>query len=180
MASSLIASLQSWAIEDIQLGDRVYRIPPMTAAQWLEILLEEPISLFSIVPGLLEPPAEDNFHELVFNGRLSQLDIEELVLEIIALSSGWPWWSALYLIGNVKNPEVVDRVKGELALHGVDATRMGLATWLDCVYAVFTRNMETEARKKIDLALAKPPPGIRVKSDPAANRAALRALMASG
>ena len=180
MASDLAASLKPWSIEGIVIDDRVYTVPALPASAWLTILLEEPVSLFSIVPGLLQPEAEEDIQEVILAGRFSHEELEELVLELIGIASGRPWWTALYLLANAKHANNVDRVKGELALHGIDATRISLSAWLDAVYVIFIRPLDPKDRQKFDLLLAKPPPGIKAKADPAANRAALRALMASG
>lgn len=180
MASDLAASLKPWTIEGIVLGDKSYEVPALPASAWLTILLDEPVSLFAVVPGLLQPSADEELEELILAGRYSRDELEELVWELVSIAAGRPWWTTLYLLGNAKHPQNVDRVKGELTLHGVDATRISLAAWLDAVYVIFTNGKDQQERQKFDIALTRPPPGIKVKADPAANRAALRALMASG
>ena len=179
MASDLLASLKPWSIEDIVIVDRTYRIPPLPAVDWLTILLDEQVSLFAVT-ALLEPDANEDIEEHMLCGRYGRDDLEELTWELVAIAAGRPWWTTLYLIGNVKHVSNVDQVKGELALHGVDATRISLSSWLDAVYRIFTQHMKPEDRQKFDLLLARPPAGIKVKTDANANRAAFRALMSSG
>lgn len=176
MASDLVAGLQPWPIEDIWIGDKVYRIPAMTAAQWLWILLEPSVSLFAIVPGLLEPDARDHVEELIIDGNFTHEEIEDLAWEIVSIAAGRPWWTVLYLLVNAKHPSNLETVQGELALHAVDASQMSLASWLSAVYMIFARNMDQQKRQQFDMSLARPLPGLRVKSNPAANRAAFAAL----
>lgn len=180
MASDLVASLQPWPIEDIWIGDKVYRIPPMSASQWLWILLEPSVSLFAIVPGLLEPDAKEHVEGLILDGQYSHEELEDLAWEIVSIAAGRPWWTALYLLVNAKHGNNLETVQGELALHAVDASKMSLSSWLSAVYVIFARNMDQQKRQQFDLALARPLPGLRVKSNPASNRAAFAALEASG
>lgn len=179
MASDLLASLKLWSIEDIVIVDRTYRVPPLPAVNWLEILLDEQVSLFGIT-GLLEPDANEDIEYHIIQGNYSREEWEELTWDLVSIASGRPWWTALYLLGNAKHVGNVDTVKGNLALHGVDATRISLSAWLDAVYRIFTQHMSSEDRQKFDLLLARPPAGIKVKTDADANRAAFRALMSSG
>lgn len=180
MASDLVASLRPWPIEDVVLGDVTYRVAALPAADWLAILLPENISLWAIVPELLEPDATEHFEDLIVSGAFGHADWEQLCWELVAIAAGRPWWTALYLLGNAKHHSHVEIVKGQLALHAVDATRISLASWLDAVYGIFTRNMAPPDRQKFDIALNRPPRGVNVKSDPAAQRAAFRQLMSSG
>lgn len=179
MASDLLASLKPWSIEDIVIVDRVYRIPALAAIDWLTILLDEEVSIFAIT-GLLEPEANEHIEQHVLAGRYQREDWEELVWELVAIAAGRPWWTTLYLIGNAKHVNNVEIVKGQLALNAVDATKISLSSWLDAIYYIFTQHMKTEDRQKFDLLLARPPAGRAVKTNPAANRAAFRALMSSG
>lgn len=152
----------------------------MPASHWLWILLEPSVSLFAIVPGLLQPDAVEYVEELVIDGLYSHEELEDLAWEIVSIAAGRPWWTVLYLLVNAKHPGNIDAIQGQLALSGVDASRMSLASWLAAVYSIFTRNMDAQKRQQFDLSLARPMPGLRVKSNPTANRAAFAALNASG
>lgn len=180
MAGDLVASLQPWPVEQIWIGDRVYRVPAMPASHWLWILLEPDVSLFAIVPGLLEPDAKEHVEGLILDGLYSREELEDLAWDIVSVAAGRPWWSVLYLLGNAKAATNSDVVQGELALHAVDASRMSLSSWLSAVYMIFIRGMDQQKRQQFDMMLARPMPGLRAKSDPAANRAAFAALEASG
>lgn len=176
MASDLVAGLQPWPIEDVWIGNRVFRVPAMPASKWLWILLEPDVSLFAIVPGLLEPDAREYVEGLILDGEYGHEDLEELAWEIVSIAAGRPWWTVLYLLVNAKHGTNLETVQGELALHAVDASRMSLSSWLSAVYVIFARSMDQQKRQQFDLALARPLPGLRVKSNPAANRAAFASL----
>lgn len=176
MASDLVAGLQPWPIEDIEIDGTVYRVPPLPASSWLWILLEPSVSLFAIIPGLLEPNAKDHIEGLIIDGAYSHEDLEDLAWELVSIAAGRPWWTVLYLLVNAKHPANLEAIQGQLALHGVDASRISLAAWLSAVYTIFVQHMKTEERQRFDLMLAKPMAGMRVKGNPAANRAAFASL----
>lgn len=176
MPADLTASLRPWAIEDIEVGERLYRIPAHTADVWLEILLADEVSLHSIIPGLLEPDAGEHFEELIFAGAMQRGEWEELMWDLVGLAAGRDWWTALYLIGNAKYINNLDYVRGQLALHHIDATRISLAAWLDAVYAIFTTHMQPEDRQRFDMQLAKPPAGAKNKIDRTRQKAAFAEL----
>ena len=179
MASDLLASLKPWPIEDIFIVDTVYHVPALPAIDWLSILLDDQVSLFGIT-GLLVPEANGAIELHILGGEYSHEEWEELTWDLVSIAAGRPWWTTFYLLGNAKHVNNVDTVKGELALHGVDATKISLSSWLDAVYRIFTQHMKPEDRQKFDLLLARPPAGVKVKTDASANRAALAALMSSG
>lgn len=180
MASDLVASLRPWPIEDIQIGDRVFRIPEMAAADWLILLLPEDISLWSIVPGLLQPDASEHVEEIILGGGLGRDEWEELTWDIVSIAGGRDWWTVLYLLGNAKHYMNADIVRSQLALHGVDATKISLSAWLDAVYGILAPpGIKPEDRARIDAMLRRPPPGVKPKIDRDAQRAAFAQLMAS-
>lgn len=58
----------------------------------------------------------------------------------------------------VKNDGVGAYVRGTMALHGVDETKISLATWLDCIYAAFVTapgEVISSVDKKLILETAK-------------------------
>lgn len=184
MADDFIASLKPWPIEDIQLGDKVYRIPALPAADWLALLMGDQVSLTSIIPALLQPDATEHFTDLVVDGALDQNEWENLVWEIVSIAGGRPWWTIIRLIDNARSPTHSMRVRSQLAFAGVDANRISLSAWLDAVYAIFVPpNTRPEDKQVIDMILTKPPADLKnetqKKEARAANKANFMALMAS-
>lgn len=176
-----LASLRPASIEDVVIAGTVYRVPAHAAFRWLETLLPDPVDLWEIVPGMLEPSATDAVIEELTQDRMTREDIIDLGWELVSIAAGRPWWEAMNLIHFADDVQYGNYVWGRLALHGVDPTRVSLAAWLDAVYGVFTRNAHTaESRQKFDTSLATPPPGVTAKRDKAATRRAMEAAMRSG
>jgi len=166
VASELIASLRSWSIEDIQIGERIFRIPALAADAWLESLLHEDFSPWMIVPQMLEPDdAEDYVTELMLAGEFSREEYEELAWELLGIAAGRDWWTALYLVANAKHFNTVDVVRAKLIMWRIDASTVSLAAWLDAIYAIYIEHMKPEDRQKFDAALLRPPPGIKAVID---------------
>lgn len=179
MASDFYASLKPCSIEDIVIGGREYRVPAHPAAVWLEVLLRPQVSLWAIVPGMVEPDANEDVMDLLLGNRLSYAELEDLVWELVAIAAGREWWTALYLITNATRAANADIVRGKLALHGVDATAISLAAWLDAIYAIYIENMNEDQRQRFDAQLRRVPPGVKPKIDRAEQRRNFAALMGS-
>lgn len=177
MASDLYASLKPCTIEDIFIGGQVYSVPALAAHEWLGILCRSRVNLWAVVPGLLQPDASEAVMDLMLADAFSHEELEDLVWELVGIAAGRDWWTVLYLIGNATADTNIDVVKGKLALHGVDATRISLAAWLDAVYMIFVEAMNTEQRQRFDIQLRRPPPGVKPKIDRDAQRRNFAALM---
>lgn len=180
-ASDFVASIRPWSIEDIPIGDRLFRIPPLTADHWLEILLPDQVSLWGILPGLLEEQdAEEYLTDLMISGDLDRDVYEEMVWEVVGIAAGREWWTALHLLGNAKAEAHSLIIRGMLALNGVDATRISLAAFLDAIYMIFVERMTEPNRQRFDLLISKAPPGVKQAINAERQRSNFAALMASG
>jgi hypothetical protein len=179
VASDLYASLKPCSIEDIVIGGRWYRIPAKPAVEWLEVLLPEHISLWAIIPGFLEPDASDYLMDLMLANEFTRDELENLFWELVGIAAGRDWWTALYLLVHAKAEANRAIVAGRLSLLGTDAEKLSLAGWLDAVYFVFAEHMSNEDRQRFDMALAKPPPGVKRTIDRDTQRRNFAALMAS-
>lgn len=179
--SDFVASIRPWSIEDILIGDRLFRVPALTADHWLEILLPNQVSLWSILPGLLdEDDADEYLTELMISGALDRDEYEEIVWEVVGIAAGREWWTALHLLGNAKAEQHTMIIRGELALRGVDATRLSLAAFLDAIYMIFVEKMTEPNRQRFDLLLSKAPPGVKRAINTQRQRDNFRALLGSG
>jgi len=180
-ASDFVASLRPWSIEDIQIGDRLFRIPALAADRWLELLLPDEISLWSLLPGLLEQAdAEEYLSDLMLVGDLDRDEYEEITWEVVGIAAGREWWVALHLLGNAKAEHNTRLVRGQLVLAGVDATKISLAAFLDAVYMIFIQNMTEQNRQRFDMMLNMAPPGVKRAINPERQRANFAALLGNG
>ena len=149
-------SLQPWPVV-VELGGRVFEIPAHPASWWLSHLMNTELDLMDMFPGGLESEEQDYVYDMIMDGRLSELDFGDLVLDIIAAVSGRPWWVALRLVGHARGSWSV--IGADMLLRGVDAARMSLAGWLDVALLTMVKNIDPKKVTMFNLELEQPPPG---------------------
>lgn len=182
-ADSLLASIKPRAIEDIQIGDRTYTVDAWPAAEWLEVLLAEQLSLWDIIPGMIGGPegiyAEEALIEALNGGSLGAEEYAELAYEVLTVAAGRPWWTAMRLCASAVEPTIGNWVRGQLVLHHIDATALSLSAWLDALYGIFTQHMDADRRNNFDAMLMRPLPGAKAKVNTKTARASFAAAMGS-
>lgn len=135
-----IASLRPAAV-NVQAAGHMMEIPPLVAADWLQVLMVgESLSLDDVFPGMLDPDDREIIEDALFNGYLELEAMYEMSLEAISLTAGRPWWIALRLIELARTNW--DVLGAELVLKGIDANQLSLSAWLDAVMLTTLRNME--------------------------------------
>jgi hypothetical protein len=148
-------SLRCWSVE-VQIGALRGVIPAQCAADWLAVLMADPLDLFDVIPGLC---GEDLEHELslgLLSGTYELKQVRRAALDTISAVTGRPWWFAMRLIKTaIASWEVVG---GEVAMRGVDATKMSVSAWLDAVYYICLRGLESSKAQMFMSQLEVPPP----------------------
>lgn len=178
MPADFAASLRPWAIDDIDIGNLRLRIPAHAAERWLDTLATDHVDLWAIVPGLCDDGrVEEELEELMLMGSVDRDELEKTAWNVVAVAAGRDWWTALYLLGSARTETNINYVRGQLALHRIDATRISFAAFLDALYAIFSHHMNAEERTRFDTELMRPPPGVTVEPDRARNRKALTELL---
>lgn len=179
MAGDLLATVKPRPVEDIGIGDRVYRIPAHPAIVWLDVLADDDLTMWNIIPGLVEEDeCEEHLEELLLADGIARDDYLQIVYDTIAAASGRYWWVAMRLIGIATDPQHGDFIRGNLVLHHIDARELSLAAWLDALYAIVTQRMDANAAAKFDNLLNQPPPNSKAKLSRGHRRANFAAAMA--
>ena len=149
-----LASLKSWPLT-VTVAGQDYELRAVSAAQWLTILLEDPIDLSAILPGLLSEEAEEAVEDAMMAGRLTKREIEDICHEVIGLCAGRDWWWALNLIRSVASAWML--IYGRLMVSGVNLDRLPLGAALDAMYALCVERMDKEHHQQFDRDLERPP-----------------------
>lgn len=76
-------------------------VPALSAADWLIVLLTEPLDYFSIFPGLLSEEDYEEVNEALFDGRITIEQTHRLALDVVAMAAGRPWWVTFRLVGTL-------------------------------------------------------------------------------
>jgi hypothetical protein len=145
------AALALWAV-DVDLVDRVYTIPALPASEWVLAILAG--SWADIVPGLIAD--RDDLDDLILDGEVTSADCEAAARDALAAASGLKWWTAVRLA----RAAAETWIGSELALRGLDPSRMPLGAYLAATYRAAAREMEDSKRAQLDMELDRPPKGV--------------------
>lgn len=166
-----IWSLCPWPL-DVTVGESQITIPALSAAKWLVVLMAEELDPWDVVPGLCID-AEEVVTEALLNEQLEYSELRDIVLDVISMVTGRPWWIALRLVHIAKASW--EAVGGELAFRGVQAQNISLAAWLDATLLVCLRSMESKDVTMFMTRLEAPPPGVETE-EPEMDRASFMAM----
>lgn len=171
-------ALAPWPVT-VELGATQWQIPALPAADWLMVLMQNPLSLSSLLPGLLDEHDVQSFTDALVDGEEGFEDLTQVCQDLVATVSARPWYVALRLISVAAGSW--DNIGGELVLRGVDAQRLSLAAWLDAAYLVMLRSMKQESITMWLLKLELPPPQVggeeQLEAEPEMSRDAFMGLM---
>lgn len=156
-----VASLAMWPVT-VRFGGLVVDIPPMPASDWLSVLMQSPLELWDIIPGLC-PDREEDIKDALLLGDIAVKEFRDLCFEVIAVASGRSWWFTLQLIQTVRASWEV--LGGRLAYRQIDASKMPLGMWLDAALIVCLESMKPEQTTMFLSQLQMPPPGAEVPKE---------------
>lgn len=154
-------SLQPWPVEVIFAGTR-FEMPPLPAAEWLQVLLADDMDLADIFPGWLSEEEQELINDALFDGVVDMDQLYETCLELVTTVSGRPWWVALRLVSTARASWQV--LGAEMLLKGVDASVLSLSGWLDVLLLLVMRNIDPKEAMMFTLKLEQPPPGVETKA----------------
>lgn len=150
-----VSSLKPWPTV-VTVGGSEYEIPALSAADWLSVLMADPLNLdmmfLELAPHLAEAVDDALMDEILdFDQYLT------LIQDVISAVAGRPWFKALRLIGSMA--QSWDVVGAELELRGVDTARISLGAWLDIALITMLKLMDEKEVAMFTLKLEAPPPG---------------------
>lgn len=141
-------SLKPWPVT-VTVKGRELQFPAFTAADWLSVLMTEPVDLDDVVRVL----AMDG-EQLLFDEGLGE-ELYEACLEAISAVAGRPWWQAMRLISvATANWNVVG---GEMLYRGILANQLSLSAWLDVLLITIIKLMDPKHVTMFLLKLEQPP-----------------------
>lgn len=150
-----VLSLRPWPVV-VSIGDEDFTIPALPATDWLNVLMRDSPELDDVFPGLLGEDDQAGATEALGATLTSVDDFSTLVLDVVELVAGRPWWVTFRLIGTAKGSW--DVLGAEMLLKGVDADRLSLSAWLDVLLLVIFKNLDQKDVTMFTLKLESPPP----------------------
>ena len=143
-----IWSLKSWPVV-LSIGGRDWEIPAASAADWLSVLMPSPVDLDEIIMTMVT-----NGESLLFDESVGG-ELENVMLDVISLVSGRPWWQTLRMIAVAVNNWNV--LGGEMLYRGIIPDQVSLSQWLDVLLLVTIRSMDPKDVTMFTLQLENPP-----------------------
>jgi hypothetical protein len=173
-----VSSMRAWGA-DVSFADRVFHVPAMDAAGWLELLLADPVDYEGLFPGLAGPDAVYEVNQLILAKDATSDDLEQAILDLVEAVSGRAWWVTLRLCFSIRSNW--ESVGGEMARSGIYPWGMPLGYWLDAAYAtmidLFMKGPKPKQAADWSRAVAQPPVTQLREVDDAANTAAFLAAL---
>lgn len=126
-------SLKPWPAV-VRLGGREFEIPAMAAADWLGYLMQPVPDVDGLILDFF-----DEAEGLLYAGKVQVEDLYDLVLDLISMVCGRPWWVALRQIGVARSSW---HVLGPKLLERVDLERISIAAFLDVLMTVTLESMD--------------------------------------
>ena len=148
MKADPLASMRCWAVE-IELGGRIYTVPPLPAVGWWPILAEERLAA---VLNLLEDSGD--LDDRLLDGEINSAELEQALTEAVEEVSGRTMHEALVIVSVAASAWWW--IGGRLARHGFRWDVMPLAAALDAVHGLLMENLTEEFKKKYEAALNPP------------------------
>lgn len=120
----------------------------LNAAQWLDILLSDEVAWHSILTTAI--PDEDilTLSDMLISGKISQDEISSATKLLLTRVSGRNWWEVFSIVALAE--EAWDYVGGDLALSGIDPSRVTLGAWLDAVWTLIRRLALQKGQRELD------------------------------
>lgn len=152
------AALRPAPIE-VQLGEWIYTIPALPAADWIEAILDDDGG--AVVPGLMdEDTARDVWREFL-RGHIQRDELEKAWRYAIGAATGQPWWQASRLIMSATHKDSWPLVHGKLTMRGVDLDAVSIGAFYNAVYFLGLESCKDDAERSTwEFQLSVPPPEV--------------------
>jgi hypothetical protein len=156
-----IASLTAWPV-DVAIGGKVYVVPPLPAAQWMILLLDE-FGSFDTVIEVLSVTDRAEIEQGVIDGTVDDKDMEQAFRDVVEVAAGRPWWVVLNYLNLIQG--FWSRFHGRILLSGLDPERVSFGAYLDAAHYSFIEGRDEQGIQKIINFLETPPPGYEIELD---------------
>jgi hypothetical protein len=120
---------------------------PLTAARWLEVILDPEASWSGLLEIALDPGQVKTIASGLANGTLSGEDVAEIHGLLLSIAAGRPWWEVVNIVA--VSEEAWGAIGGEMALHGVLPSQVTLAVWLDAAWTLLRRAAAANGQQEL-------------------------------
>lgn len=120
----------------------------LNAARWLEILTSDGVAWHSIIATAI--PDEDVIllSNMLISGKISQEEVSSAAKMLLTRISGRNWWEVFGILALAE--EAWEHIGGDMAMRGVDPSRVTLGTWLDAAWTLIRRLALQKGQRELD------------------------------
>lgn len=154
-----VASLRRWG-HQLQFQGEHFWVPPLSAADWLSVLMNPDSKLTDVVPGFLDEEDRGRFMTLWLH---SDADLDDVFEQLLEAASGRRWWVTMRLIGVMAG--AWNNLGAQLILDGIDAERLSLAAWLDVATIKMLQVGKPEETNLLMMQIEMPPEGTELPEE---------------
>jgi hypothetical protein len=152
-----VASLRVAEI-DVEIGDYLYTVPALTAADWIEVL--DAGSGWSVIPGLLSPQDKLSVMRDYLSGAVTSQGLLDAGRRVLEVAGGRKWWEVQRLVDSATTAAAWPTVHGNLVWKGVDLDRVTLAGFCNVIWVMGLQGCQKDSeRQALEWEITKPPPG---------------------
>ena len=156
----VVASLRPCAI-DVQLGEWIYTIPELPAADWIEAIVDPDGG--SIVPGLMDEVTQRDVWNTYLRGLIEPEELEHAWRYALEAATGQRWWTAAKLFLSATEKGTWPVLHGSLLARGVDLEYISIGAAWNVIYRLALEGCKDESeRAKLEFDIAHPPPGVDI------------------
>lgn len=154
----VLATLRPVAV-DVQLGDFIYQVPALPAADWIAALADPDAG--AIIPGLLEPEDQRLVWRDYLCGRIDPDELKAAWREVVGIVTGRQWWIGARLVLSAVHPDAWPTVHGRLTKDGLDLGVISIGAFCDVMWVMIMDGAKDDAeRAEARFTLTVPPPDV--------------------
>ena len=143
-----IASMRIWAVE-IEAGDRLVRIPPLPAADWMPCLMRMDIM------GVLDLAEGSDLDDALIEGTVTAEQARDAAVKLLESAAGRACWTSMALIALATRYWAT--IGADLMRASVKFDQISLGAALDAIYGSLTKGIDEKALKRLNLTLERAP-----------------------
>lgn len=156
----ILATLRPVGVE-IQLGEWLYELPPLPAADWIAALANPDGG--AIVPGLLDEEDQRLIARDFLRGKIGADELKLAWREAVGIVTGRQWWVGARLVLNAVHPDVWPIIHGRLTKDGLDLETISIGAFCNVVYVMILDGAKDDAeRAEAKFSLTVPPPDVAI------------------
>ena len=143
-----VASMRMWAVE-IEAGDRLLRIPPLPAADWMPCLMRMDVM------GVLDLAEDVDLDDALMDGEITTEQARDAAVKLLESAAGRTCWTSMALVALATRYWMT--VGADLMRMSVKFDQISLGAALDAIYGSLTKGLDEKGLKRLNATLERAP-----------------------